>query len=72
MSVRIGGSPIGWQNDDLPDFTAAFHTDVAMKNAPRRIRAERSDTVRGGSRQLRSATWMADRRGRSFASTGPT
>jgi len=24
MTVKIGISPIAWQNDDLPDLTSAF------------------------------------------------
>lgn len=33
MSVRIGISPIAWQNDDLPDLTAAFTMEQALKEA---------------------------------------
>lgn len=33
MSVKIGISPIAWQNDDLPDLTAAFSMDQALKEA---------------------------------------
>ncbi|MQQ10051.1 myo-inosose-2 dehydratase [Epibacterium sp. SM1979] len=33
MSVKIGISPIAWQNDDLPDLTAAFTMDQALKEA---------------------------------------
>lgn len=33
MSVKIGISLIAWQNDDLPDLTAAFTTEGAMKDA---------------------------------------
>ncbi|MDU8911997.1 myo-inosose-2 dehydratase [Aestuariicoccus sp. MJ-SS9] len=33
MSVRIGVSLIAWQNDDLPDLTAAFTIEGAMEDA---------------------------------------
>ena len=33
MSVKIGISLIAWQNDDLPDLTAAFTTTGAMEDA---------------------------------------
>ncbi len=33
MSVRIGISPIAWQNDDLPDLTAGFTMEQALKEA---------------------------------------
>lgn len=35
MSVQIGISLIAWQNDDLPDLTAAFSTEGAMEDAAR-------------------------------------
>lgn len=35
MAVRIGVSLIAWQNDDLPDLTAAFTTEGAMEDAAR-------------------------------------
>jgi len=35
MSVKIGISPIAWQNDDLPDLTAAYTTEGAMQDAAR-------------------------------------
>ena len=35
MSVKIGISLIAWQNDDLPDLTAAFTTEQAMEDAGR-------------------------------------
>lgn len=35
MSVKIGISLIAWQNDDLPDLTAAFTTEGAMEDAAR-------------------------------------
>ena len=33
MSVRIGISPIAWQNDDLPELTAAYTMDQALAEA---------------------------------------
>ena len=33
MSVKIGISPIAWQNDDLPDLTAACTMEQALKEA---------------------------------------
>lgn len=33
MSVKIGISPIAWQNDDLPDLTAAYTMGQALKEA---------------------------------------
>lgn len=33
MSVNIGISPIAWQNDDLPDLTAAYTMEQALKEA---------------------------------------
>lgn len=33
MSVRIGISPIAWQNDDLPEMTAGFTMEQALKEA---------------------------------------
>ncbi len=33
MSVRIGISPIAWQNDDLPDLTAAYTMEQALQEA---------------------------------------
>ncbi|MEM7440452.1 MAG: myo-inosose-2 dehydratase [Pseudomonadota bacterium] len=33
MSVRIGISPIAWQNDDLPDLTTGFTMEQALKEA---------------------------------------
>lgn len=35
MAIRIGISLIAWQNDDLPDLTAAFTTQGAMEDASR-------------------------------------
>ena len=35
MSVKIGISLIAWQNDDLPELTAAFTTEGAMVDASR-------------------------------------
>ena len=33
MSVRIGISPIAWQNDDLPDLTADYTMEQALREA---------------------------------------
>jgi len=33
MSVTIGISPIAWQNDDLPDLTAAYTMEQALREA---------------------------------------
>jgi len=33
MIVKIGISPIAWQNDDLPDLTAAYTMEQAVKEA---------------------------------------
>ena len=33
MSVRIGISPIAWQNDDLPDLTVAYTMDQCLREA---------------------------------------
>lgn len=33
MSVRIGISPIAWQNDDLPELTAAYTMEQALSEA---------------------------------------
>ncbi len=33
MAVRIGISPIAWQNDDLPDLTAAYTMEQALREA---------------------------------------
>ena len=35
MPVKIGISLIAWQNDDLPELTAAFTTEGAMEDAAR-------------------------------------
>lgn len=35
MAVKIGISLIAWQNDDLPELTAAFTTEGAMEDASR-------------------------------------
>lgn len=35
MGVKLGVSLIAWQNDDLPDLTAAFTTEDAMEAAAR-------------------------------------
>ncbi len=33
MTVKIGISPISWQNDDLPDLTAAYTMEQALREA---------------------------------------
>ncbi len=33
MSVKIGISPVAWQNDDLPDLTAAYTMEQALREA---------------------------------------
>ncbi len=33
MSVKVGISPIAWQNDDLPDLTAAYTMEQALQEA---------------------------------------
>ena len=33
MAVKIGISLIAWQNDDLPELTAAYTTEAAMEDA---------------------------------------
>jgi inosose dehydratase len=33
MTVKIGISPISWQNDDLPDLTAAYTMEQALQEA---------------------------------------
>lgn len=33
MSVKIGISPIAWQNDDLPDLTAAYTMEQALRES---------------------------------------
>lgn len=33
MAVKIGISPIAWQNDDLPDLTAAYTMEQCLKEA---------------------------------------
>ena len=33
MSVKIGISPIAWQNDDLPEITAAYSMEQALQEA---------------------------------------
>lgn len=33
MTVKIGISPIAWQNDDLPDLTAAYTMEQALKES---------------------------------------
>jgi len=33
MAVKVGISPIAWQNDDLPDLTAAYSMEQALEEA---------------------------------------
>ena len=33
MSIQIGISPISWQNDDLPELTAAYTMEQALQEA---------------------------------------
>ena len=33
MGIEIGVSPIAWQNDDLPDLTAAYAMEQAVTEA---------------------------------------
>lgn len=33
MNVRVGISPIAWQNDDLPDLTSSYTMEQALKEA---------------------------------------
>lgn len=33
MKVKIGISPIAWQNDDLPDLTKDFTMEQALKES---------------------------------------
>jgi hypothetical protein len=45
MGVKVGISPIAWQNDDLPDLTAACTMEQALKEAradvTRKVRADK-------------------------------
>ena len=43
MSVKIGISPIAWQNDDLPDMTADYTMEQALKEAREIIEDWRTD-----------------------------
>ncbi len=33
MTIQIGISPIAWQNDDLPDLTAAYSMEQALEES---------------------------------------
>ena len=33
MTIKIGISPIAWQNDDLPDITAAYSMEQALEES---------------------------------------
>lgn len=56
MSVKIGISPIAWQNDDLPDLTAAFTMEQALIEAREigYIGVERGQRMPGDTEGLRS------------------
>ncbi len=56
MSVKIGISPIAWQNDDLPDLTAAYTMEQALKEARQigYIGVERGQRMPGDTEGLRA------------------
>lgn len=56
MSVKIGISPIAWQNDDLPDLTAGFTMEQALKDAREigYLGVERGRRMPQGTQGLRS------------------
>ena len=56
MSVKIGISPIAWQNDDLPDLTAAYTMEQALKEAREigYIGVERGQRMPGDTEGLRA------------------
>ncbi|MEC7764965.1 MAG: myo-inosose-2 dehydratase [Pseudomonadota bacterium] len=56
MAIRIGISPISWQNDDLPDLTAAFTMDQAMREAREigYVGVERGRRMPEGTEELRT------------------
>jgi len=56
MSVKIGISPIAWQNDDLPDLTAAFTMEQALREAREigYIGVERGQRMPGDTEGLRA------------------
>ncbi len=62
MSVKIGISPIAWQNDDLPDLTAAYTMEQALKES-REIGytgVERGQRMPGDTEGLRKYLDAAD------------
>lgn len=62
MGVKIGISPIAWQNDDLPDLTAAYTMEQALREA-REIGytgAERGQRMPGDTEGLRAFLDAAD------------
>ncbi|CAD0185173.1 Inosose dehydratase [Ruegeria sp. THAF57] len=56
MSVKIGISPIAWQNDDLPDLTAAYTMEQALKEAREigYVGVERGQRMPSGTEGLRA------------------
>jgi len=62
MSVEIGISPIAWQNDDLPDLTAAYSMEQALREG-REIGytgVERGQRMPKGTDELRVYLEAAD------------
>lgn len=56
MSVKIGISPIAWQNDDLPDITAAYTMEQALQEAREigYVGVERGQRMPKGTQEMRS------------------
>ncbi|NRB04317.1 MAG: myo-inosose-2 dehydratase [Rhodobacteraceae bacterium] len=56
MTIKIGISPISWQNDDLPDLTADYTMDQALKEAREigYLGAERGRRMPEGTEELRT------------------
>ena len=62
MAVRIGVSPIAWQNDDLPELTAGYSMEQALREA-REIGyagVERGQRMPGDTEGLRAYLDAAD------------
>ena len=62
MTVEIGISPIAWQNDDLPDLTAAYTMEQALREG-REIGytgVERGQRMPKGTEELRAYLEAAD------------
>ena len=62
MAVEIGISPIAWQNDDLPDLTAAYTMEQALREG-REIGytgVERGQRMPKGTEELRAYLDAAD------------